>query len=145
MPASAIPAVKDAVESRLTAAEALKGVAIFRGRPSPGPAEYIALWKTSATREYSGLRGGAATAPLAELIDLTIVVDVALASGADQAPAEARAYELFGGIEDALRADLTLGGAWRFDRISKVEDDFFREDKRKGCRVFLTVSGKAQI
>lgn len=142
---SAIPAVKDAVEARLKASEALAGVPIIRGKEDPSPVEYVSLWKAVANREYAGLRGNAATVPIDELIDLTIVVDAMSASGSDPAPAEARAYEIFAAVDAVLRADLTLGGAWRFDRTSKSEDDFYRTDKRKGCRIFLTLSGKARL
>ena len=143
---SAVPAVKKAVTERLRASAELAGVAVTRGKPAdPAPDEYVSLWKAKATRDYAGLRGGAATTPLDELIELTIVVDVMMASGSDPEPSELRAYEIFAAVDAVLRADLTLGGAWRFDRTSQYEDDFYRDEKRRGCRVFQTLSGKARI
>lgn len=143
---STVPAVKAAVQAMLKADAALAGVPIVRGKPADGaPEEYVSLWKAKATREYAGLRGGAATAPMDEMVELTIVVDVQLASGTDPEPSELRAYEIFAAVDAALRADLTLGGVWRFDKTSSYEDDFYRDDKRRGCRVFQTLSGKARI
>lgn len=141
-----VPAVKGAIQERLKAVESLADVPIIRGKPGdPAPEEYVSLWKAKATRDYSGLRGGAQTVPIDEMVDLTIVVDVAYATGADPEPSEVRAYEIFAAVDAALRADLTLGGVWRFDKTSSYEDDFYRDDKRRGCRVFQTLSGKARI
>lgn len=144
-PTATVALVKAAVQERLEASSDLNGVQVLRGKPEPAPDEYVSLWKAKATRDYSGLRGGAATVPLDENIDLTIIVDVALASGTDPEPSEIRAYEIFAAVDAALRADLTLGGVWRYDKSSSYEDEFYRDKDRRGCRVFQTLSGKARI
>lgn len=141
MTSSAIPLVKERLQAKLEAAPSLSGVAIERGKPEPGPAEYISIWSAKATREPAGLGGE----KLYEQIEVVLVVDVALATGRDRQKVEERAYERAGAAETALREDLTLGDAWLFDRISKWEDEHYLLDKRRGVRVFLTLSGKARI
>jgi hypothetical protein len=139
---SAIPAVKAALLTLLGSASGLEGVAILRGKPDPLPDEFVSVWDAASERDYAGL---GPKAPLDEVIDLTLVVDVGQASGTDFEPSETRAWEIFGAVEDAIRSDLTLSGSWRFDRISKVKQEYFRQDKRRGCRVFCTLTGKARI
>lgn len=138
---TAVPAAKSALLASMQAAPGLSGVTVVRGKPDPEPSEFVSLWSAECEREYASL----GQQRLDEEISLTVVVDVASAAGTDYGPAETRAWALFDAVEGAVRADLTLGGVWRFDRISKVRQEFFRQDRRRGCRVFLTITGKARI
>jgi len=143
MSADAIPAVKLAVERILGEAEALKGVLVARGKPEPQPDELVAIWEAKATREFATI--GPKPAPLDEIISLTLVVDVLRASGSDFRPAEERAWVIFEGVDAALRSDLSLDGVWFFDHTAEEKQEYYRTDKKRGCRIWLTLVGKARI
>lgn len=143
---TAIWSVQTAVEETLEGAAGMpSGVEIDLGKPEPLPAKCILLWEVTAKRDFAAIAKQVAGQKLWEMIDLTLVVEVALASGTQYKPADEEAEKIFKAMDTALRADLTLGGVWKFDHFSEIKKQFFRQDKRRGCRVFVTLSGKAQI
>jgi hypothetical protein len=138
---SAIPAAQLVLRELLEAAKPLEDVPVLVGKPDPLPAEFIAFFEATSQRDFGPIGGG----KLNEMVELTLVVDVAEATGSDFAPSEARAWEIFADVEAVIRSDLSLADTWFFDHVSKVRKEYFRVDKRRGCRIFLTLSGKARI
>jgi len=137
---SAIPAVEAALLKQLTGHtdEAL----LAEGKPEPSPDEFVALWEVDSENEYASISGPFPR--FHEMINLQVVIEVIRASAADFAPPRERAQEIAAAVEDGLRLDLTLSRAWLFGSIAKRKQQYFRTDKQRGCRIFLTISGKAE-
>src|SRR5262249_53398025 len=136
---SAIPAVEAAFLAQLEGHT--DGAPLGEGKPEPTPDEYVALWEVESETEVGSL----GQQKLREDIDLQVVVEVIRASANDFAPSRERAQAIAAHVEARFREDLTLGRVWLFGRISKRRQQYFRTDKQRGCRIFLTFSGSAEI
>ena len=89
--------------------------------------------------------GPPAAAPLDESFRNQIVVEARLAAGTDLKAAYDYASAIASKVEDALRADLTLGGICRFSRVQRVRRKYFRDSENRGARVFIDVVGEARF
>lgn len=116
-------------------------VPVLLGKPDPLPAQFVSIWEATAEREFATLGGK----KLDEMVELTLVIDVGLASGSDFRPSRDRALEIADEVEAVISVDSSLGGIWFFSHLSKVKTQYFRTDKRRGCRAFQTLSGKGRI
>lgn len=111
MAASTVPAAKQAVLDLLTARPALNEVVVTWGQPTEnedfGTASEFMFFESPVVRlpEWKILGG----AWLDETYTLTLRVETIVA-GDDRAAAEQRCWTLIDEIEQALRADRTLGG-----------------------------------
>ena len=74
-----------------------------------------------------------------------IVVEARVASGADLRPAYELASTVASKVEDAIRADLTIGGTCRFSRLARVRRKYFRDKDNRGARVFIDVVGEERF
>jgi hypothetical protein len=112
------PAAKRALYDALKAE--LAPVAVWHSAPNtdhPGN-ENVVVGKITVDQEWGSL--GAVNPRRDEDIDIDVVVQVAL-GGTDEFACEARAWEIAAAIQTVLAADLTLGGAVRYARPSRIE------------------------
>lgn len=109
MATSTIPALKAGLLSLLSARAGLSGVQVVYGAPLPNPGrEFISLGGTEGEQQTAAL----GRLRREEEYRLTIYASV-LREGLDQQACTERAFELVEEIEDAVRADPTIGGAVR--------------------------------
>lgn len=109
MATSTIPALKAALLSLLAARAGLAGVQVVYGAPLPNPGrEFISLGGTDGSQETAAL----GRLRREEEYRLTIYVSV-LREGQDQQAATERVFALVAEVEDAVRADPSVGGVVR--------------------------------
>jgi hypothetical protein len=114
MAASTAPAAKQAILNLLIARPALNTVAIMWGEPTENEdlqAEMI-FFDGPVVRQPDWREIGGPSSPLWEQCTLTLQVRN-FAPGDDRATAEQRCWALIDEIEQAVRADLRLGGILR--------------------------------
>lgn len=137
--ASAIPAVKAAIQSTLEDATGLlDDIPVSRGLEPSRPKEYVWIWKAKAKRDFKSI--GSRPAPLDE--DVSVTMRVVAIGGEDP---ESRVFEISDAVEAALRADLTLGGVVRWHRVEELEQELQQFDPKVGCHILMTLTARARI
>lgn len=120
---SCAPAVMTALVDLIGATFAADpAVAVTEGHPGVNPLpDLIGVMGVAGTQEPSTMRVGPA-AKREETLRVTVVVSCYVGGGPEAQPVvKARAYALLAAIEDAIRADITLGGLVR--RAGLVEHE----------------------
>lgn len=139
---SAILEAKEKIYDTLKASEAaeLSGVAINWGVEKDF--EEVVIWHSEADRDFATI--GRQPPPLDETYNIGLVVNViAHQSGRDARSAEVRAWAIAAAVQSELRgerSDRTL-----FHRPAKVAQEGIQTDKGTGCRIKITLTGKARI
>lgn len=144
MPSTAIPAVKAAVLEILKEVEALKSakVVITADKEPERAREYIWLWKATATREFKSL--GPQPSALNEEVKIFLRVMV-VKGDSSPTPSEERAFEILEEMETALRGQVRLNGAVRFQHVEDLEQEQLIFDRKRGCHILVTLTAKARI
>lgn len=146
---TALPEVTEYVQSLLEADEAITAPVVWG--PPTGDDRAAAVvcvgfgsngQSGEGLREWATLGGG----KLDEEITLELAVDCQGMDGTDMKAAYSRSYELAASVERVLREDkgmdeLLLKPA----RLSALRGSYYRVDKTRGHRVFLTLTGTARI
>jgi hypothetical protein len=150
MSESALPAITEFLQGVLEDADDLKDVSIVWGPPlgDDRPAELVCVGfgedgqSGESSRDWATLGGG----KLDEEFEVEVTTDVQGHHGTDLKAAYDRSFELNNAVEGAIRADISLGGLLLEPaRISRAKGSYYRADKTRGHRVFLTLTGTARI
>jgi hypothetical protein len=141
MATTTVPVVKAYLETLFKAAPGLTGVQVFRGHPGDTvQPELVMIGKVTLEQEWAAL--GARRKDEAYTVAVTVQV---VQAGTDQDVVTERAYELVAAIEDALRNDVTLGGAVRVSEVEGWDDEEAFSDQGYSTVVDLRVAVKARI
>jgi hypothetical protein len=137
MPPTAIPAVKVAIKETLKAASSLDGVEIAAGRIEPLRAtQYIWFPKAKSKRDWAGLG--------AQRLKVKISVPMLVVVVGTEDP-EARAFEICGAAEAALRSNLRLDGKVVKNLVEEIDEEPRDFDKKLGHHVWMTVVADTTI
>lgn len=142
MTASAIPGVKNGLLAAFEAAAGLDDVALAVGIVDPRRSEMVEIFDAVADREYGSL---GRVVNYDEQVSVDVIVTVVRASGNDLTAPEERMWELVDVVQRAFWEDITLDGVWRFGRVSRVKQEYWREGKGRGSRARITFEGTARI
>lgn len=147
MTSSAIPAVKLALKNLLDGATGtggtLQGVLVSWGVASPPSDDTIEIYTSRTRREYAGI--GNQPTRLDEDITVRVVVSVVRTQNEGPQVAEDRMWAVVEAVENLFRANMKLGGAWLYGRISEIDQEPITFDRKRGSRATLTFAGKARI
>jgi hypothetical protein len=105
---STVPALKSALLGVLQARAGLSGVQVTYGWPAAPQREFIVLYSVSGRQSFAAL----GHLSREESYELQVVISVLSQGGVQQTITE-RAFALMAEIENALRADPTVGGVVR--------------------------------
>lgn len=139
---SAIPGVKAGLLAAFQASAALTDTAVDVGIVDPRKNEMVEIFDATADREYGSL---GRHVNYDEEVSVDVLVTVLRTSGSDLTVPEERMWELVDAVQRAFWEDLTLDGVWRFGRVSRVKQEYWREGKGRGSRARITFEGTARI
>jgi hypothetical protein len=137
MASTAIPTVKAAVEETLAGAAALEGVLVQAGGREPERSkQYIWIPKAKSKRDWASIGGQR----LQEKISVTMLVVVI---GFEDP--EARAFQICGAAEEALRQNLRLDGKVVKNLVEELDEEPRDFDTKLGHHVWMTVVADTKI
>jgi hypothetical protein len=147
---SALERVTEKLQKTLEAAAPLKGIPVIWGPPvgDDRPAEFVSVGfgpngeSGDAERNWGPIGAG----QLEEDLTIELQVESSGHDGTDLKGAYTRSFEIAADVEAAIRADITLGDLLLLPaRLSRWRGRYFRADKVRGHRVFLTLTAQARI
>lgn len=147
MSTSTIPAAIDGLLAVLAASTSLRGVTIFDGAPLTDTAkDFIAVGfvEDGAAIEAQQTPRGLGNLRRGESFTISCVVS-SWRGGTVAKTVRDRAFELFGFVEDAVRAGGTLSGSVIFGEITQSSVSQYQTDMGAVCDIQFTVSCESRI
>lgn len=147
------PPVVAITQAVVTALDNALSVPVLWGPPTGTvPVEFVSVGYGLAEKSWEGEREwvGAGRVTVDEDFNLELCIQSMASSGPDLKPAFDRSIEIAKEVEAALREDTGLSSAETLAQIrnlkfSKALGQYFRADKSRGHRLFLTITGIARF